>query len=325
MIPEQTVQTASGPVDLEALGQTLMHEHVIVLRPRAVLDQWPDLWDRNAAVQTVIADMAVLKNAGIDALVDMTTVDLGRHAAVVASIAERSAVKIIVCTGLWLEPPPLLRGVGAARLAESFIKDIEEGIEGTQVRAGVIKVATDTEVDDMNRMIIAAAAVAHKRTGVPIVTHSNAQAKSGAAQQDALEEEGVDLRRVVIGHCSDTTDLDYLRGLMQRGSTIGMDRFGLDRLLSSGEELLNSDQRVDIIAQLCRDGFAKQIVLGHDATCYNPSTDRKALRAELPNWHHLHIPLDVVAKLRTAGVPQADIDSVLTGNPRSLFANSAPY
>jgi Phosphotriesterase family len=109
--------------------------------------------------------------------------------------------------------------------------------------------------------ILRASARAHKATGVPISTHTWAAGRSGDAQQAIFAQEGVDLRRVIIGHSGDTDDLTYLRGLMARGSTIGMDCFGLDRLLPTAK-------CVEVVTRLCAEGYASQMVLSHDAHCW---------------------------------------------------------
>ncbi|MGW6337092.1 phosphotriesterase family protein, partial [Nocardia rhamnosiphila] len=261
------VPTLTGDVLPDALGRTLMHEHIIMLGHGGVVHEWPALFDRDAAIARSIEQMARLADAGIDSLVEMTTFDLGRDIEATAEVARASSVNVIACTGAWLAAPSMMLRYSASRLAGAFMGDILDGIRGTDLRAGIIKIATDETVDDLNRLLLSAAAEAHRRTGAPIGTHSNAPAGSGSRQQDVLQECGVDLSRVLIGHCGDTDDLDYLRGIMQRGSYIGIDRFGLDTIPSTKQDLLSTPQRVAIIAELCRDGFADRIVLGHDANC----------------------------------------------------------
>src|SRR5699024_8628819 len=108
---------------------------------------------------------------------------------------------------------------GPDPLVEMFVRDIETGISGSAVRAGMIKIATDAAgLTPDGRRIFAAAAEAHGRTGVPITTHSDAATRGGIEQQDELERLGVPLDRVVIGHGGDSTSLPYLRGLADRGS-----------------------------------------------------------------------------------------------------------
>ena len=126
------------------------------------------------------------------------------------------------------------------------------------------------------------------------------------------------LRRVVIGHSGDTTDLDYLEKLIAAGSYVGMDRFGIDSLLPT-------DRRVATIVKLCERGHAGSIVLAHDASCYIDWFEQAMLQAAMPRWHYLHIPDDVVPALRAAGVSEEHVRQMTTGNPRRIFEAQGAY
>src|SRR5262249_28951143 len=148
--------------------------------------------------------------------------------------AQRSGMQAIVATGIWWRPPQYVDTHTPDQVAELFIRDIEQGCQGTGIRAGIIKCATDTAgVTPAIETVLRASARAHRATGVPISTHTYAAGKMGLEQQRIFREEGVDLSRVVIGHSGDSEDLEYLGALIGAGSTIGMDRFGIQRLLST--------------------------------------------------------------------------------------------
>ena len=121
------------------------------------------------------------------------------------------------------------------------MRDILEGIAGTTVRAGMLKVMTDADglTPDVAR-VMAAAAAAHRETGVPITTHSHPASRNGLAQQSFLTEHGVAPERIVIGHSGDTDDLAYLRELMDNGSTIGLDRFGMEHVFPDDRRVARS-------------------------------------------------------------------------------------
>ena len=114
---------------------------------------------------------------------------------------------------------------GVDHVADLFIRDITQGIGNSGVKAAIIKCATDEGgLTPGVERVLRACARTHRQTGVPITTHTHAPSFRGRDQQRVFEEEGVDLSRVIIGHCGDSTDLDYLKELMDRGSMIGMDR-----------------------------------------------------------------------------------------------------
>jgi phosphotriesterase-related protein len=141
-----------------------------------------------------------------------------------------------------------------------------------------------------------------------VVVHTSAALKTGLIAQRILKEEGLDLTKVVIGRCGDTTDLDYLREIADVGSLLGIDRFGVDVFLPF-------EERVTTVAALAKAGYADQIVLAHDASCYSESYKT----AVLPRWNRTHITDDVLPALREHGVDEAQITAMLVHNPARYF------
>jgi phosphotriesterase-related protein len=310
-----TVQTARGPVDTTQLGPTLMHEHVVTRSP-GVQENWPHLWDRNSILDIAERKLAELHSRGIRSLVDLTTVDLGRDIDLIAAVARRTQVHIVVATGVWWMPQRYFSAHGVDAVADLFIRDITQGIATSGVKAAIIKCATDTAgVTPVIDNVLRASARAQKATGVPISTHTWAAGRTGELQQAIFAQEGVDLSRVIIGHSGDSEDLGYLRGLMERGSTIGMDRFGL-------ENFLPTSKRVEVVAKLCAEGYAAKMVLSHDANCWTDMLSEEGKRKTRPLWHYNHISDDILPALRKAGVSDDQIDQMLVHNPRAIFEAS---
>jgi phosphotriesterase-related protein len=307
-----TVETARGPLATSELGATLMHEHVVTRSP-GVQENWPHLWDRPGIVALAEKKLADLHQRGIRTIVDLTTVDLGRDIALIGEVAKRSRVNIVVATGVWWMPQRYFSAHGIDAVADLFIRDIKEGIGTSGIKAAIIKCATDTAgVTPVIENILRASARAQKATGVPISTHTWAAGRVGETQQAIFAQEGVDLRRVIIGHSGDSEDLKYLRGLMERGSTIGMDRFGLDNFLPT-------EKRVEVLARLCAEGFAPKMVLSHDANCWTDMLSEDDKRRTRPRWNYNHISDDILPALRKAGVAEEQIDQMLVRNPRAIF------
>ena len=111
---------------------------------------------------------------------------------------------------------------------------------------------------------------------------------------------------------TDQEALDYLKEIMNRGSFIGMDRFGIDVLLPF-------EDRVNTVAALCEQGFAGQMVLSHDAACFNDWLPQEALPVITPNWHYLHITRDVIPALKARGVTDEQVKQMMVDNPRRIF------
>ena len=322
------VNTVKGPIDTTKLGQTLMHEHVFVLSAE-IGQNYPEDWgDEEKRVADAIARLTELKQAGVDTIVDLTVIGLGRYIPRIQRIAQQLELNIIVATGVYTyNDVPMyfhFRGPGTVLegpelMVDMFVRDIQEGIAGTGVKAAILKCATDEPgVTPGVERVLRAVAKAHRRTGVPISTHTHAHTRRGLEQQRIFREEGVDLSRVVIGHSGDTTDLEYLEELMAAGSYIGMDRFGIDTILPF-------EDRVDTVAKLCARGRADKMVLSHDAACFNDWLPEAALPAVLPRWHFLHIHHDVMPALKQRGVTGDQLKTMLVDNPRKLFEAQGGY
>ena len=322
------IQAARGPVDTSALGVTLMHEHIFVLSAE-ILQNYPEAWgDEEERVRAAVERLNELSLRGVDTVVDLTVVGLGRYIPRIQRVAAQTRINIIVATGIYTyNDIPFyfhFRGPGTALggpelMVDMFVRDIERGIADTAVRAGVLKCATDAPgVTPGVERVLRAVAQAHRQTGVPISTHTHARSRRGLEQQKIFREEGVDLTRVVIGHSGDTTDLDYLEELIANGSYLGMDRFGIDTILSF-------EERVDTVAKMCERGHAGRMVLSHDAACFNDWLPERDLPAVLPNWHYLHIHNDVIPALKKRGVTDAHLHTMMVQNPRTIFQRQGGY
>lgn len=317
------VNTTHGPIETSRLGFTLMHEHIVIQSP-GLRANWPDTFDRAAVVEHAAGKLREARAAGIDTMVDLTTVDLGRELPLVAEIARAADLPVVVATGVHLNPPRYFHNRPVDVATRLFVRDIQEGVQGTDVRAGIIKLAcNDTTIAGPFDIAFRAGARAHRETGVPISTHTDTQRKSGLDQQRVFAEEGVDLTRVVIGHSGDTEDFDYLERLLDRGSYLGMDRFGLDEF--GGQAFLNTPRRVGVIAELCRRGYAERMVLSHDASAYADPREPAFTELTWPNWRFTHIPNDVLPALLEAGVSRDQVDQMARHNPRAVFERQGAY
>ncbi|HEU4758829.1 MAG TPA: phosphotriesterase-related protein [Dehalococcoidia bacterium] len=314
-----TVSSVAGPLDTADLGFTLMHEHIMVQSP-GVKENFP-IMDRRAEIESAVQKLKDVMARGVQTLVDLTPADW-RDMPFVKEVVAGSGMQVIVATGIYWEVPHYFRTLGARtvdHIAGLFVRDIQEGIMDNGVRAGIIKCASDeTGVTDDVERILRASARAHRATGVPISTHTHAASRVGLKQQDVFESEGADLSRVIIGHSGDSEDLDYLRRLMDRGSCIGMDRFGLDQFLPT-------EKRVATIARLCQMGYAEKMVLSHDASCYFDWADAALIKQFVPNWHFNYIPDEIVPALRAAGVAEQHIAAMTVDTPRRIFERQGAY
>lgn len=322
------LNTVRGPVDTDDLGVTLMHEHVFVLSPD-ITANYPEVWGDEAKREAdAISRLGELKANGVDTIVDLTVIGMGRYIPRIARVAAATELNIVVATGVYTyndvpmyfhftAPGGMLGDVEP--MVEMFVRDIEVGIADTEVKAAILKCATDEPgVTPGVERVLRAVARAHRQTGAPISTHTHAATRRGLDQQRIFAEEGVDLSRVVIGHCGDTTDLGYLEELIGNGSYIGMDRFGVDVFLSF-------EDRVNTVAQMCERGHADKMVLSHDAACFIDWLPEEVVPVAMPNWHYLHIHHDVIPALKQRGVSDEQLTTMLVDNPRRIFDATGGY
>ena len=301
-----------------------MHEHLFVRNPELEADLPAVAMDESTMIDDAsVALLSRLFDLGIRTIVDLTVPGLGRDVRRVAAVADRVSVRVIASTGYYTATvlPLFFQFHGPGKLidgpddlVELFVRDIEEGIAGTSIRAGMLKVVTDAPAitPDVAR-VLTAAAEAHQQTGVPITTHSHPASGSGLAQQAFLRERGVALERVIIGHAGDTDDLDHLRSLMDAGSTIGMDRFGM-------EHVLPDERRVATVLGLLRLGYADRMVLSHDAACFSHVTPPAWRQRHAPNWHMERISRTILPMLRDGGCHTEQIEQMMVANPAKLLS-----
>ncbi len=316
-----SVETVRGPVELERLGPTLMHEHVFVVDPEAVANYghlWgASYWDEEVRVADAIAKLRRLRDGGIETIVDPSVFGLGRWIPRIQRINAEVDLNIIVATGVYafLELPTFLAYRSDDWIVELFVREIRDGIDDTGVKAAFLKCAVERHgiAGDVPR-ILAAIAAAAVETGVPVMVHTNASAQTGLPALEALTNAGVDPRRIVIAHAGDSNDLGYLRAIADSGASLGCDRFGIEHF--------NPDaNRVETLAALIAEGYTDRVQLGHDAACfYDFMVENPLFADEKPDY--LHISKNIVPALLGAGVTSAQIDEMLIANPRRFFAPS---
>src|SRR3712207_6626421 len=302
-----------------------MHEHIFVLTAD-VQQNYPEEWgDEDARVADAVAKLDALAATGVRTIVDPTVIGLGRYIPRIQRIAEHVDLNIVVATGCYTyedvpfffhhRGPALNAALGAEvpdPMVDMFVRDVEEGIAGTGVRAAFLKCAIDRPgLTPGVERVMRAVARAHGRTGVPITVHTHPGSRTGLVVQEVFAEEGVDPRRVVLGHSGDTTDADHLSELADAGFVLGMDRFGIN--LDTTFEA-----RADIVVEMCRRGYAESMVLSQDASCYIDWVD-PGVMAMLTDWRATPIHEDVLPYLREHGVTEDQIETMLVANPRRYF------
>jgi phosphotriesterase-related protein len=314
-----TVETVRGPVDVEELGTTLMHEHIFLLAPELVQNYghvWGEpFWDEEVRVADAIAKLNRARDAGITTLVDPTPVGVGRYIPRIQRISESVDMNIIVATGLYafLELPNFLANRTDDVITGIFVRELREGIDDTGVKAAFLKCTVELHgiIADQPR-ILTCIAEAQKETGAPVMVHTNAEHKIGLPVLDFLTKAGVDPTRIVIAHAGDSNDLDYLRAIADTGAWLGCDRYGIEVFNSSAD-------RIETLLKLIELGYTDQIHLSHDgAAWYDFMACNPLFEGQEPDYLLIHNEL--LPALRERGVTQQQIDQMMVENPRRFFS-----
>ena len=307
-----------GPLKGEELGFTLIHEHVMVAAS-GLYDSYPDLLGDNREGRAIAALKQAKAVAGVDTIVDCTTFDLGRKAELLRTVAAGSGVNIINVTGWWLDVPRFMRGVGPNQMAREFVKDLTEGFRGTDIKAGFLKCAADLEgVTPELEVMARAVARAHVETGVPLMAHSFPTGQVARRQIQIFREEGVDLSKVKIDHCNDTTDTEYLEWILDQGCYIGWDRY-------PGRNV-SAHMRTVTLKRLMDMGYTDRICVSHDCICLHIHKEKPD--GSVPEEHefqrhnpdqYLFIHRNVIPDLQEMGASDDDITTLFVDNPRRFL------
>jgi len=302
----------------------LPHEHICATSP-GFWQAWPEFFGGRASfVDKVVGKLKAARDGGVDTIVDVTPVDVGRDIRLLEEVSRKSGMQIIACTGHWLSPSLSMEIRTVQELTDFFVLEIERGIDGTEIKPGVIKVATDREgVTPFLEKALRAAARASKATGVPVTTHTYAAGRIGEKQAEIFENEGLDPAMVCLGHCDDTDDLSYLRGLAKRGYTIGMDHltWGVGDTSGATTGPLSWQRRAQCIKTLVDDGFADKIFLSNDwyfGISIVPAGFMNEKERMNPDGI-LFANRKVIPYLKQIGVADQKIRMMTVENPRRFF------
>ncbi len=240
------VNSVLGSVDSSTLGFTLCHEHVVV-GSAGIQQTYPELFDRSAVIEEGVRQPTEARAEGVQTIIDLTPMELGRDIRLLEEVSQRSGVQIIAATGTYVDIPRYMWCAEPDRWADVYVREIEEGIEGTGITAGVIKTANNEAAPEPKEVSV-----------IRAVAHTHPRDRSGDYQVRIFQEEGVNMSRDCIGHSNDTTDLDYLHGLLQNGVYLRMDTYPWHGSPPNWEE------RTIVAKTLIDEGYAGQLMFSHD-------------------------------------------------------------
>lgn len=356
-----TIQTVLGPIDPSELGTTLTHEHVFIdfTLPLGDLDRWQlafrqhpqtaeeiriwhtpftelsqrefmleNLWKNRDTLllqdaNTSVSELREFAQLGGSAVVDVTSMGLGRSPEKLRQAAVDSGLHIVMGTG-WYQSawhPEGLSGRSVDDLTAEIVRDIVQGVGDTGIRAGIIGevsamyVSLDPE-ESAEAKALRAAARASRMTGAALTLHQWIRdGKMLELSLQIIEEEGADLGRVILGHIDAVSaqNLDRLKALMDRGLTVEFDLLGTPYLLDRPE--LDDRPMADAIVALVKAGYGDRILMSHDVCT-------KLQQRAYGGKGFTYIQKEVVPYLLAHGLTAEDIHTIQVANPRRLLTIS---
>ena len=283
---------------------TYMHEHVTIdlSKEKNNIDCKLDTFDITKE------EFLRLKELGVTRVVDVSNVGIGRDVDYVMKMEEATGLNIYMSTGYYKEPflPKEVEELSVEELAKKMIDDIKIGIDGKNKCATLIgEIGTGFEImTELEKKVFHAAAIAQKATGVFITTHTSL-GKLGHEQLDFLENLGVDLNKVILGHVALSGNLNYIKSLLKRGAYVEFDTIGKNNYLPD-------ETRVDFIKTLCEEGWSEKLLMSVDLT-------RRSHLKTNGGIGYAYLIETFVPMLNEVGVKESDLKNMLVENPKRIL------
>ena len=339
------VQTVLGPVHPSELGATTTHEHLYIdfsfmYRPAQDAPR-PELADAPIALENLgwirrnyysnhfnltlmeteqtIAEVRRFKELGGGAIVDATSVGIGRNPEALAAISRETGVHVVMGSGHYVAAvhPADMDARTAEDIAREIVGDIVDGADGTGIRAGIIgEIGCTWPLAPNERKSLTAAAMAQRETGAAVLIHPGRDPEAPMEILDVLERGGADLSRVIMGHLDRTIfEPDGLLAVAATGCYLEWDLFGNEGSYYPLAEIdMPSDaQRLDLIRRVAEAGYADKVVMGQDI-CH------KHRLTQYGGHGYGHILENIVPKMRRKGFSEEVVQAITVGNPARILA-----
>ncbi len=273
------IRTVLGDIEKSKIKNALIHEHIQCVSGD-MLYAFGNKWlDEEKLRKYAISILSRLKNeTGINLFVDGTAVDLGRNIRLLKSVSEKSGVHIVASTGLYYYPSMLSCCRGAEELSEWFISECVDGMEGTDVKPGILKCAGDGSAltPDMKKRL-KALSLTQAKTALPMYAHCSHESNIAYEMMKIFSDTGVDPEKVVFGHASRRLDADYLESILKEGYYISVDQS------FDGDELTVAKA----VYRLCEMGYEDKLLFSQDRSIYNDFESGERTGIDYPEEAHI--------------------------------------
>ena len=305
------IVTVRGPVDAAHAGYTLSHEHLLCDLWAFVKSYDGILDDESLAVR----ELQAYHEVGGRTLVDVTSAGLGRNPNALRRISIASGIHVVMGAGWYREGvyPSCVYELDSSALAEHIVTEITEGVDGTDIRAGVIgEIGTERKfITPAQERVFRASARASSRTGASIVTHTTHFGELALEQIALLREEGAPPGRIIISHLGDRFERSNLLAIAAQGVYLSIDNIGY-----AGSGYPGDDVRANNVKILVEEGYLAQILLGGDVCM------KSHLHAYGGKGYD-HVPVRFVPLLKQVGISDNEVHAMTVTNPARALDISA--
>ncbi|RIW17357.1 phosphotriesterase [Algoriphagus lacus] len=304
------INTVTGPISIDSIGLTLIHEHMLVDFIGADSIS-PDRWNRDSVVAKVLPYLLQVKEHGVKTILDCTPSYLAKDPLLLKTLSEKSGIQILTNTGFYGAVggkylPDFVQTESAEQLAERWVAEFENGIEGTGIKPGFIKISVNEAdtLSETDQKLVRAAAITHLNTGLTIASHTGTW-KTAAQEVKILQEMGVKPSEFVWVHAQAEKDFENYRKAAEMGVWISLDGIGwaiepyVERLVFAKEK-----------------GILNRVLISHDAGWYDPA---KAGGGDFQPFTNIFEKL--IPELKPQGFTEKDLKLLLEDNPKSAFQN----
>ena len=305
---DEYINTVNGPILIDSMGLTLIHEHMLVDFIGADSIS-PDRWNRDSVEKKVLPYLLEVKKYGVRTILDCTPSYLAKDPLLLKSLSEKSGIQILTNTGFYGAVggkylPDFVQTETAEQLAKRWIDEFENGIEGTGIKPGFIKISVNEgdTLSAIDQKLVRAAAITHLNTGLTIASHTGTW-KTAAQEVIILQEMGVEPSEFVWVHAQAEKDFNNYRKAAGMGVWISLDGIGW-----------SIDPYVDRLVFAKENGILRNVLISHDAGWFDPAKPGGGDFQPFTNIFEKLIPI-----LNTEGYTESDLNQLLVENPRKAF------
>ncbi|MBE0097872.1 phosphotriesterase-related protein [Citrobacter freundii] len=291
-------------MNFDPTGYTWVHEHLHIDLSgfKNNLDCRLDQYD------LICQEMKDLRASGVSNIIEMTNRYMGRNPQFMLDLMRDTGINVVACTGYYQDAffPEHVAARSVEQLAQEMVDEIVVGIDGTELKAGIIAEIGSSEgvITPLEEKVFIAAARAHIETGRPISTHTSFSTM-GVEQLVLLQAHGVDLSRVTVGHCDLKDNLDNILRMIELGAYVQFDTIGKNNYYPD-------EKRIAMLHAIRDRGLLSHVMLSMDIT------RRSHLKANGGNGYD-YLLTTFIPQLRQSGFSQADVDTMLRDNPSKFF------